>query len=462
MSWSCEKKSLTSVMLFLCAVFLMAVFNACSESALDADVNEQDETSLVLQDESSSSVKSSSSKAQSSSSSKAKSSSSSAKSSSSSKLEYPDSFKPQDKEYPYAGIPRMVIETRNRIAIKDRETEIPAKMQIWGDSTAESEIMDLTIRGRGNSTWAYPKKPYTIKFEKKQSFLGLPEAKKWVMLANYRDRTLIRNAIAFDIASYTSQKWVPHGIFADVFLNGKPVGNYYITEKISVGSQRLDIDEKSFILEIDKRYDEEYKFKTEFRQMPVNVKYPKNPTSEQMSYIKDYMDSVETFLYKDASSDYQKYIDVGSFADYWIIHELTQNKEPYHPFSVYMYKDYEEKIVAGPVWDFDWQTFTSAKTGFVIQYSVWNDALLSRRDYRNLVKEKWKSYIDNFKDVVKTIDSLKTYLEKSNTLNYKMWPIKIDECLAGDEEMSYEDAFHEMKSVYENRILELDSLFGKL
>ena len=163
MSWSCEKKSLTSVMLLLCAVFAVFAICACGDSV------EADEDVATTQEESSSSVKSSSSKAKSSSS-KAKSSSSSAKSSSSSKLEYPDSFKPQDKEYPYAGIPRIVIETGNRIAIKDRETEIPAKMQIWGESSAESEILDLTIRGRGNSSWSYPKKPYTIKFEKKTIF----------------------------------------------------------------------------------------------------------------------------------------------------------------------------------------------------------------------------------------------------------------------------------------------------
>ena len=85
-------------MLLLCAVFAFFAVSACGDSV------EADEDVATTQEESSSSVKSSSSK-----------------------LEYPDSFKPQDKEYPYAGIPRIVIETGNRIAIKDRETEIPAK-----------------------------------------------------------------------------------------------------------------------------------------------------------------------------------------------------------------------------------------------------------------------------------------------------------------------------------------------
>ena len=91
---------------------------------------------------------------------------------SSSSRDYPESFKPNDKEYPYAGISRIVIETEYRKKIKDRETEIPAKMQIWGKASAESEIMDLTIRGRGNTSWTdFHKKSYKIEFEKKKSNL---------------------------------------------------------------------------------------------------------------------------------------------------------------------------------------------------------------------------------------------------------------------------------------------------
>ena len=132
----------------------------------------------------------------------------------------------------------------------------------------------------------------------------------------------------------------------------------------------------------------------------------------------------------------------------------------HHPKSIFVHKD--TVLNFGPIWDFDWQTFTSAKTGFVIQYSVWNDALVKRQEYRDMVKERWASYKPNFESVVETIDSLNRYLKKSNDLNYKMWPIYIDECFAGDEDMSLDDAFAQMKSVYKNRIKELDSLFRRL
>ena len=125
-------------------VLMMAVFNAC-DCGTDVNVSEQGK---IKQNENSSSNK-----------------------------VYPDSFKPNDEEFPYANLPRIVIETENRKKVKDRETEIPAKLQIWGMKEAESEIVDLTIRGRGNSTWEMPKKSYKIEFVKKSQCLVCQKTK---------------------------------------------------------------------------------------------------------------------------------------------------------------------------------------------------------------------------------------------------------------------------------------------
>ena len=102
------------------------------------------------------------------------------------------------------------------------------------------------------------------------------------MLANYRDRTLIRNAVAFEIARQTSQKWVPQGKFADVYLNRKFIGNYYICEKIEVKEKRLNLKENSFLIEFDKYYDGEFKFRTEINDLPVIIKYPKEPDESEI------------------------------------------------------------------------------------------------------------------------------------------------------------------------------------
>ena len=423
---------------FFCIAFAAGFLNACNDGTSVDELVEVEVSSSS--EKSSSSVKCGSSKGL-----------------------YPDSFKPCDDQYPYVGIPRIVIETENRQKIKDRETEIPAKLQIWGEKEAESEIMNLTIRGRGNTSWSFPKKPYLIKLDKKQSLLGLPKSKKWVLLANYRDRTLVRNAVSFKIASCTQQDWVPQGSFVDVFLNGKPIGNYYLTEKISNDKLNDSLNENAFVLELDTYYNEIYKFKTEYKKLPVNVKFPNEPTLEQLAYIKDYMDSVETLLYNETSLDYKDYIDVSSVVDYWIIYELTQNNEPTNPKSVYMHKRNGGLLKMGPVWDFDWITFTNKKKGLLNKNAVWNDALMEKKEFRNLVKKKWKNYKYSFEKVVETIDSLNSYLEKTNKLNLEMWPIQIEDHEAiGDENLPLEKAFGLFKRVYVERINELDSLFNAL
>ena len=212
-----------------------------------------------------------------------------------------------DSEYPYIGIPRIVIETEKGQAIKDKETEIPAKLQVWGKDSPESDVLRLTIKGRGNTTWKFAKKPYAIKFENKESFLGMPEAKKWVFLANYRDRTLMRNSIAFELARKTSLVWTPNGKFVELFLNGKYLGNYFVCEKIEVKKNRLELSKKSYLLEFDVHYDEKYKFRTSINDLPVNIKYPNDIDSSSLNYIQDFIDSTERVLQQDAEdTEYQK------------------------------------------------------------------------------------------------------------------------------------------------------------
>jgi len=276
MSWSCEKKSLTSVMLLLCAVFAFFAVSACGDSV------EADEDVATTQEESSSSVKSSSSK-----------------------LEYPDSFKPQDKEYPYAGIPRIVIETEKRQAIKDRETEIPAKLQVWGEDNAESEILDLTIRGRGNSSWdVMPKKSYKIEFENKQSMLGMPKDKDWALIANYADKTLMRNYLAYRLSAALDVFYAPRCEFAELYVNGNYLGVYLVTETIKKDKDRVNIpkDDESFIVEFDQKYkaDEQVVFSDIISKngkgKPFRIHDPKNASESVLDAVKTHIEDFETFL----------------------------------------------------------------------------------------------------------------------------------------------------------------------
>lgn len=366
-----------------------------------------------------------------------------------------------DSEYPYAGIPRIVIETLNHQQIKDRETEIPAKLQVWGEKAPESEVMDLTIRGRGNSTWNYPKKPYAIKFNEKQSFLDMPKAKKWVMLANYRDRTLIRNAVAFELARHTSLKWTPSGKFADVFLNGKFLGNYYICEKIEVKKNRLELETNGFLIEFDANYDEDYKFRSSYKNFPINIKHPNEPSNDEFVHIQSYIDTIECILYGSCLNvNIQKYLNLHSAASYWIVQEVSQNEEIIHPKSLFAYKDSNLNI--GPVWDFDWQTFTSLKKGLRNKNYFLLDSLRKNRTFIQIVKQEWNTSKHTIKSLTNFIDSISAYTFQSNEINHQLWPINTSSGHCGDETISLDSAIHMLKTVFLNRTAELDSLFNAL
>lgn len=367
-----------------------------------------------------------------------------------------------DSEYPYAGIPRIVIETENFRAIKDRETEIPAKLQIWGENAPESEIMELTIKGRGNTTWGYPKKPYALKFNKKTEFLGMPSAKNWVMLANYLDRTLIRNATAFEIGKRTQLYWTPSGKFVDVYLNRVYQGNYYVTEKIQIHNNRLKIEKDDFLLEFDTHYDEKYKFKSQYYDLPINIKNPDSLSSGQFANIQKIINNIEKELFENVNSrKLDSLLDIQSFADYMIVYELTQNGEPYHPKSVYTYYKYR-RLYAGPIWDFDWGTFNNSKRGLQTKNAFWYKQLLKNELFKETLKSSWNIYKESFEKIPNFIDSLSNYIEKTNNQNIHKWPIKTSSSDFPDKNKSFVEAIYMMQEAYSFRIIELDSLINNL
>lgn len=368
-----------------------------------------------------------------------------------------------DTSFSYNGLPRLVIATSFSQGISRKEY-VDAKFQMFEGDSSLTEIYDMQIRGRGNSTWQkYPKKPYAIKFNSKVSLLGMPKSKKWVLLANYRERTLMRNALAFKVASETDLEWTPQGSFVELFLNDEFLGNYYLCEKIDLQEEKIDITKKGYLLEFDVNYDEEFKFKSSVKNFPINIKKPENPSMAAMAYIQDYIDTVESILYGSLNDlDIKDYIDYGSFADYFIVNNVAQNSELTYPKSVYMYKALRGKLKIGPVWDFDYNTFTPKKSGLMNTGSLWYDKLLQDEVFVSMVKERWNRYANDFVENVAFIDSVAEYIRDSNEKNYVLWPIQLNAGIIGDENLSFDEAILMLKNVYLNRLVELNTLINEL
>lgn len=217
------------------------------------------------------------------------------------------------------------------------------------------------IRGRGNSTWLwYPKKPYRIKFDKKQDVAGLDAAKSWVLLAEYRDPTSLMNAFVFELGRLAGMPFTNHSRFVELMLNGKSAGLYHLTEQVQQNKVRVNIDEKEgYLIQLDRDDGPELapgagdNFWSAVYGMPVCVKNPEDLSDDILSQIRESLRQLETSI---KASDFNKVsslLDVDTMIDFLLIQEFVYNVELDAPRSMYMHRDKDSRWAMGPLWDFD-------------------------------------------------------------------------------------------------------------
>ena len=377
-----------------------------------------------------------------------------------------------------SGLPIVNIETPDHKPINSKNTWIEkSSMTIYqpdGTISYQSGTDYMNIRGRGNSTWSYNKKPYNIKLNTKTSILGMPKHKRWCLLANYIDRTLMRNAVAFELAKMTSMDWTPNGRFVELILNGKPIGNYYLCEAIRIDKNRVNINEMSvndiqgeaieggYLLELDSYYDATWKFKTSYYSMPVNVKQPDDDefNSHQLAYIKSYYNAGEKELARGSVSGFAEYFDMNTLIDWYLLNEAIYNPELNHPKSSYMHKDKGGKLHMGPAWDHDWGTFTP-HSSLKNNNSMWFGALYQHPEFREMLKARWNVLKGPFATIATFIEETREQNRASWEFNATVWPT-ISNSVNGDITLSYDAAVDRLKRSFLDRLKSLDSIINSL
>ena len=223
----------------------------------------------------------------------------------------------------------------------------------------------VQIKGRGNSSWGWPKKPYRLKFETGQKPLGMTKGKSWVLLSNYQTGSLMSNAIGMKAANLMGAAAANHIIPVDLYLNGEYRGSYNFTEKVGFSNNSVELaDETSAaLLELDSYYDEPtgQKFRSSPYNLPINIKEPdfSDPDTETnltLDIISRNFNSFMNALYR--GKDISRYVDIEQLCRFMMVNELTLNYEFYHPKSTFCYREnfMEDscKYIFGPVWDLDW------------------------------------------------------------------------------------------------------------
>ena len=313
-----------------------------------------------------------------------------------------------------AEVPRIDINTIDGSSEISRDEFKDAVISIDGhDIFPSMEATAVQIKGRGNSSWGWPKKPYRLKFEKKEKPLGMKKGKNWVLLSNYQTGSLITNAIGMKAANLMEASAANHIVPVDVYINGEYRGSYNFTEKVGLSNNSVELRDESAaaLLEFDSYYDEPdgQKFRSWPYDLPINVKEP--DFSEGTSHIT--LETVENDFNQFATTlfngeDISPHVDVEQLARFLMVNELICNFELYHPKSTFCYRESFEsdtsKYVFGPVWDLDWAF------GYEGHYRYFQD---------NATSDYWEDM--PFNEVKGFIQDLRYKYAPLSTLYHQLW-----------------------------------------
>lgn len=368
--------------------------------------------------------------------------------------------------YQVTNLPTVSIHTSTGNDPADKVTEVPSNITItYNDGTLIQEY-PITTRGRGNASWGFPKKPWRIKFADDKSHHMLKgstmespaKAKKWTLINNYGDKTLMRNCLAFEVSKRLNILYTPWCQPVDVIMNGEYKGCYQLCDQISVDRARVPITEMTttdneepevtggYIIEVDAYASQETSWFNSSRGNPVTIKHPGDDdiTTQQRKYIQGYFNLMESALfasnYSDPENGFRKYLDVESFVKHFLVGEFSGNMDTY--WSVYMYKEREEsQFHVAPCWDFDLAFDNDQRNYPVNGRANWAynggsaagnmksfvNRVLSDAGADQLLNQIWREnrkegFLDE-KSLVAYVDSMANEMEASANLNFIRWPI---------------------------------------
>lgn len=369
-----------------------------------------------------------------------------------------------DSEYPYADLPRIVIETEDFTQIRDRETKIPAKLQIYGKDAPESDVLDLTIKGRGSSSFTMAKYSIKLKFNEAQSLFGMPADKEWDLVSNQRDKSMLRNYITYQLARILQDEYSPQCRFVELYLNREYMGVYLLVEHVKVAPHRVNLvkNDSSFLFEkTEDENDDDIIFESSLNYI-FNIKYPKPPKQECINLLKTHVNEFENRLSNDCIT-LSDWIDIDDFVRYYWIQEFSKNIDGAFGRSIFITWQVNEPFKMGPVWDFDLaygigNTRMMSSNDWYVRNQGWYQHLIKNNTFKSKVNQFWKENRNFFVDMTDSIVSSLNLLKDASDNEFKRWPIlENDEIWPFVESYnSYEAAVDSLKSWTTRRIQWID------
>jgi hypothetical protein len=343
----------------------------------------------------------------------------------------------------FTGLPVVTVTTDGGAPVLNREDYVNATVDIYGGKDRPEHNFTATtqIRGRGNSTWSNPKKPYRLKLTTSASVFGFPADRDWTLLANYWDQALTRNALAFEVSRLLNRAYTPRCTPVEFVLNGAHLGSYQLCEQMESATNRIPAA-GGWLLEIDDlpRVDPADQY---FRSPRLDAwslesdpnpsvwvfKQPSAPTVTQRADVERDILAVEESIYgagfADPDTGYAKFLDVDALISWYLTQELLKNNDAAFFKSVYLYRVPGGRVTLGPVWDFDLAAgnypFDGGPTGWKIRNSAWIDRLFDDRAFIDRLKTRWQALYARRLEVDSYIVAYTDALQLSQRLTHPMF-----------------------------------------
>jgi len=339
----------------------------------------------------------------------------------------------------------------------DKEHEESASVRVMtAEGTVDYRTDRCTVKGHGNSTWFQPKKPYTVTLETPGGMLGMGYAQKWILISNVFDETSLRNTIVYDAAESIGRYagWSPDHAYVDLYLNGEYAGLYLLTRKIEAGADSLALEEADTLFEMmvsDREADSDSFAVTSDRM--IEMVFPKTDADgSRLAALEAYIAEFTQALYAEngvcgaCGKYWSDYIDLDSWARKYLIEEVFSNYDAGQNSQYFWLDASQNKIVAGPCWDYDltigklWNTYWTTPH-CMLELRGWEDgeswygALMRREEFAALVRriyeEELRPVILDYVD--SGIGELAKRLEAAVAMNNRRWSVYSPKgSLAGD------------------------------
>lgn len=353
-------------------------------------------------------------------------------------------------------LPVVYLNTTNNVAITSKEEYVTGSLYIDPLSTGYKALgsagspISGQFKGRGNWTWTgFDKKPYRIKFDKKQAVLGMPSNKHWCLMAHADDcMGFLKNYAGYKLSEALGLRWTPKAVPVELVMNGEYYGLYFLTEQVRVGSNRVNVTEQEdnatdsvsggWLVEIDNYYEEGNVtlWESNNQQVWLTMKSPEILSTQQRSYIENQLNGLNDAIWGNNEADVWRKLDLDEAVKYYLVQELLEDCESYHG-SCYLYKDRDrngvsEKWFFGPVWDFG-NAYNRGWEVWIYEYPIfaqyWIGQLATWPQFQAKLQEIWYVFRhDKQSDFLTTMDNLAALITQAAKNDAAKWRGTMNYC----------------------------------